>query len=499
MSAILSVTGLSKSFGSQPILRDISFELEEGTCVSFVGENGAGKSTLSKCLVGVHSMDAGEMIFDGRPVRPTSPRSAMRLGIGLLPQELAYVPKMTAYENIVLGRWPGKAGLTSPSRMRRSVLGTLDKYGIELDIDSRMDELSLADRQLVEISKVLTRDARLLVLDEPTAALNSAESGALIELLLRLKREGLSAIYISHRMDEVGRFSDTINVLRNGSIVLRTAPHESTERELVTAMLGQAPKVLDKSDAAPLLGVACEVKDLSSERSPRLDDISFSVSRGEVLGLFGVRGSGQDLVAEALGGMRPEVSGSVEIDGRSSAVFANPRDSQAQGIAYLPAERKRNGLVLGMSVRDNTVLPIAKKLARRFGIIGRRAERDVAAHYAERLDLRYSSLAQPVGQLSGGNQQKVLLASRLAQEPRLLVLHEPTRGVDIGARLQIHEHLRQLAAEGSACLLVTSDVDEVVAVSDRILVMRDGACVAELVGDQITPESAVLHATGATR
>lgn len=499
MSAILEVSGLSKSFGSQQILGDIGFVVERGTCVSFIGENGAGKSTLGKCLVGVHAPDAGQISFEGRVIRPNSPRAAMQIGIGLLPQELAYVPGMTAFENIVLGNWPSRAGITTPRAQRRAVEAKLAEFGIDLDVDLRMSDLSLADRQLVEIVKVLMRDAKLLVLDEPTAVLNSRESNELIDLLLRLKADGLSAIYISHRMDEVGRFSDVINVLRNGEIVLSTTPASTDDRELITAMLGQAPGSLSISAPAAGGAIVCEAIGLSSVETPTLNDVSFSVRKGEILGLFGVRGSGQDVVAETLGGMRPGVKGEISITGVRRRTFISPRDSQAAKISYVPAERKRSGLVLGMSVRENIVLPIARLISRAFGVIDQRAERLLASEYARRFDLRFASLAQAVSELSGGNQQKILLASRLAQRPEVLVLHEPTRGVDIGARLQIHQHLRALAADGIACLLVTSDVDEVVAVSDRIVVMRDGAIVAELDSDDRTQESTLFHATGAQR
>lgn len=499
MSAILQVSGLSKSFGSQQILDGIDFTVERGTCVSFIGENGAGKSTLGKCLVGVHSPDAGQILFDGAPVRPASPRAAMQIGIGLLPQELAYVPAMTAYENIVLGNWPQRAGITTPRAQRRAVAAKLDEFGIELDVELRMSELSLAERQLVEIVKVLMREARLLVLDEPTAALNSRESAGLVDLLLRLKGDGLSAIYISHRMDEVGKFSDVINVLRNGEVVLSTTPAQTSDRELITAMLGQAPGTLTATHSAGDGEVVCEAIGLTSLETPRLDDVSFSVRKGEILGLFGVRGSGQDVVAEMLGGMRPDVKGDIRIQGRKRRAFLSPGDSQAARVSYVPAERKRSGLVLGMSVRDNIVLPMARRLSRALGVIDRRAEKDLSVNYARKFDLRFASFSQAVAELSGGNQQKVLLASRLAQRPEVVVLHEPTRGVDIGARLQIHEHLRALAAEGIACLLVTSDVDEVVAVSDRIVVMRDGRVVAELDDESRTQESTIFHATGAQR
>ncbi|SJN11811.1 Putative ribose/galactose/methyl galactoside import ATP-binding protein 1 [Leucobacter sp. 7(1)] len=497
MENILEVSGLSKSFGRQQILRKIDFAVAPGTCVSFIGENGAGKSTLGKCLVGVHQPEAGEMRFKGHAVQPGSPRAAMQLGIGLLPQELAYVPAMTAYENIVLGAWPARAGFTSPARMKRWVNAELDRLGLQLDTAQYMSDLSLADRQLVEIAKALVRRADLLVLDEPTAALSSKESNDLIELLLRLKADGLSAIYISHRMDEVSRFSDVVNVLRNGEIVLSAAPRDTTDSELITAMLGQEPGTLKSTNTAPNTTVVCRADRLNSTTVPPLRDVSFDVRQGEVLGIFGVRGSGQDVVGEAFGGLRPEVSGKICIAEAEYAPFATPYSSQDAGVSYVPAERKRNGLVLGMSIRANIALPIARRVAQLFGVINAQAEREIARQYTSELDVRYASMSQSVGELSGGNQQKVLLGGRLAQRPRVLVLHEPSRGVDIGARLQIHEHLRELAQNGTACLLITSDVEEVVAVSDRILVMRDGEIAAELCGNERSQQNTIAFATGA--
>lgn len=497
MANALEVTGLKKSFGDQQILRGIDFSVAAGECVSFVGENGAGKSTLAKCLVGVHQPDSGTLTVAGKVVHLGSPREASACGIGLLPQELAYVPELTVFENVVLGRWPGRFGVTRPSAMRRHVEDKIKDFGIELDLDRKMRELSLGDRQMVEISKALVRDAEVLILDEPTAALTDSESNHLIDILLGLKREGLAAIYISHRMDEIGRFSDTVHVLRNGQIALTTTPQESTREQIVTAMLGQAPETLVPLTVGAPRPVAMTVRGLSADGAAPISDISFELRKGEVLGLYGVRGSGTDTLAEALGGLRPDAEGQIEIDGESGKVFKDPRRSQATGISYVPAERKRNGLVLGMSIRDNIVLPVGQKIARKFGILARRDEQRIAEDLAKRTDIRFASLAQPVSQLSGGNQQKALLASRLAPEPAIVVLHEPSRGVDVGARLQIHNYLRQLAEEGLACLLATSDVEEVIAISDRVLVIRDGKIVGELSGSTSTQAQAVLLATGA--
>ena len=494
---MLTAARISKSFGSSNVLRDVSFTIPAGACVAFIGENGAGKSTLAKCIVGAHQPDAGEIFIDGKPVVLDSPADAHRLGIGFLPQELANVPALSVAENIVIGAWPHRFGVTTKRAMRSRAQTVLRRLGVSLDLGAPMADQSLAARQLAEIAKALLQDSRLLVLDEPTAALSEQDSEKLFQVVRRLAADGVTIIFISHRMDEVHKFADTVHVMRNGELVASLDPATASKDEIVSHMLGDAV-VADHVGAGrtePASRVqALGVSELIEPGPPALSGIDFSVFEGELLGIFGVRGSGSETIAEILGGKRRPTSGTLTIAGITRPPFRNPREATQCGVAYVPQERKRDGLVLQDPIKTNISIAVPK-LVSRFGVRKRSGERSLAQSYARQLDIRMRSISQPVGQLSGGNQQKVLLASRLATRPRVLVLHEPTRGVDIGARTQLLRELRTLAAQGVACLLVSSDIEEVTTVCDRVLIIRDGAFVDELTGPAITQQNALLAAT----
>jgi ribose transport system ATP-binding protein len=479
---LLETTGLAKSYGSHRVLSDIRFTLSRGQSVAVIGENGAGKSTFAKILAGVIRPDAGEIRLEGRPVTFDSPRAALQAGVAFIPQELAYVPALTVGENILLGRWPSTAGLVSHHSVLRHSAEEASRYGIALDMNRTMARLRLADRQMVEIVKALARRARVLVLDEPTAALSDDESRNLFAVLKKLAAEGVGIVYISHRMDEVHRFSDRVDVFRNGELVASVGPAQTTPDELIAHMLGQAAEMIHFEERAasheePVLALG----DWRSEGDQRLDGISLSVASGEVVGLFGIRGCGSDVVAEGLAGRHPGITGTLLLQGRQVRIFATPRRARKANLGYVPQERKTDGLVLPMSIRDNLTLLVLDRISQ-LGMLRGRLAHSSARELAAQVDVRYRNLAQPVSELSGGNQQKVLLASRLAPRPRVLVLHEPTRGVDVGARVEIHQLLRSIAAEGTAILLVTADVEEAVTVSDRLLVMRDGRITGELEG-----------------
>lgn len=493
---LLEAVGLSKWYGQHHVLREVDFRVHAGESVAVIGENGAGKSTFVKILAGAIRPDKGELYLSGQPVSFGSPREALKHGIAFIPQELAYAPHLTAAENVVLGQWPSRAGITSQREMLRRAGEELKRFGLDVDLRRPMAELKLADRQLVEILKALARRARIIILDEPTAALTEAESEALFRVLKQLTDEGVGVIYISHRMDEVFRFSDRVDVLRNGALVASAPTAETDPSELIAHMLGQAAETfestaLESSDEPPTLVLSHWTLDGVS----RLRDVSIDVGKREVVGVFGVRGAGADLLAEGLAGRRPEIRGEITIDGVTMPVFRSPRAAQRAGISYVPAERKKDGLILGFAIRQNLSLLILRRLAR-FGVVAGRAERATASTLISEFNVRCRSQHQPVGQLSGGNQQKVLLASRLANRPRVLVLNEPTRGVDIGARLEIHRRLREIAAAGTPILLVTSDVEEAVSVSDRLIILRDGVIVDELVGSRKTQGQALRGATG---
>lgn len=491
---LFEARGLTKSYGPNLILSEVDFELARGESVALIGENGAGKSTFAKILTGVTQPDSGKLLFGGVEVTFAAPRDALAAGLAFIPQELAYVPELTVAENIVLGQWPMRLGLTTPGAIRKTALAVCDRYGIHFDLDTDMRHLKLAERQLVEIVKALMRDARMIVLDEPTAALNEQESATLFAILRRLNAEGVGIIYISHRMDEVYRFSDRVDVLRNGRRVASVPPQETTPAVLIAHMLGQEKEDFSRAGTTREGPVSLRVLGWRSAGLPALDDISIDVREGEIVGLYGVRGSGADLIAEGLAGLRRDIEGEIVANGVTQRVFPSPYAAQAAGLAYVPPERKRDGLVLGLPVRRNITLMILKSLSR-MGMIDERAEAAVSDELVRKFDIRFRGADQPVERLSGGNQQKVLLASRVAARPRYLILHEPTRGVDVGARVEIHRLLAGVADEGCATLIVTSDVEEAVTVPDRLIVIKDGRIAGELAGSEMTQANAVSLAT----
>jgi ribose transport system ATP-binding protein len=492
----LEVSGVSKYYGPQPALRDVSFSVPSGEVLAVVGENGAGKSTLSKILAGVVQPDSGSLTLGGRPLRLRSPREAIEAGMSYIPQELEYLPNMTVAENLLVGRWPSRHGFTNTRSAREAAERLADSFGIHLDVRRPITEMGLAERQLVEILKALARETRILILDEPTAALTSDEAENLFRAVKSLAESGVGVIFISHRLDEVLDLADRILVLRNGIVAATVPAATTTPKQLIREMLGTEPRRPAESAAASLgANAVLSVQHFTRIGLPNIVDATFELLKGEVLGLFGVRGSGADLIADSLGGCVPGFRGDLVVMGQKREPFASPRESRAAGIGYVPPERKRDGLVLGMSIQANISL-LALQGVRSFGFIRRSQERRLAQKWRESLDVRCQSLTQQVGLLSGGNQQKVLLASRLATEPAVLVLNEPTRGVDVGTRLQIHDYLRNEARHGRSVLWVTSDVEEAVTVSDRLLIMRDGALVGELTDDAMTQARALSLATG---
>lgn len=491
--ALLEAEGLSKSYGGNAVLQGVNLEVRAGEAVAIAGENGAGKSTLAKIITGVLRPDAGELRLEGRRLSLKSPTDALRQGIALIPQELAYVPDLTVAENLLLNRLPRKGWFTSQRGIHATAEAEVARFGLDVDVRKRMSDLRLAEQQMVEILKALIRRSQLIVLDEPTASLSGHESRELFQVLHRLKGEGNAFLYISHRLDEIRTICERVVVLRNGQLV-HTADTSATSHELlIEKMLGSSTTRRSANRKyVPAGKPVLSLHDWRHDGQPRLEGIDLEVREGEVIGLYGVRGSGAELVAEGLAGRAPQVRGRITLDGQAVPLFTSPRASQAQGIGYVPAERKREGLVLSLSIQGNVPLLVRKEVAR-LGFVRPSLEHRLATKWMERLKVRAQSTAQHVGELSGGNQQKVLLASRLAARPRLLVLQEPTRGVDVGARVEIHRLLRDFAADGMTLLVVTSDVEEAVDLTDRLLVIRDGSIVNELTGERKT-QSAVLQA-----
>jgi len=462
-----------------------------------VGENGAGKSTLSKIVSGVHAPDEGDVLVDGKRVRFHSPRDALAVGIATIAQEIALVPRATVEENVLLGIEPRRAGLLRRRAMRRRFDELNERLDMWLPPNARAGELRTAEQQKVEIMRAIARDARLIVMDEPTAALTRAESRRLLEIIRQLAAAGTSVLLISHYLDEVLAVCDTVTVMRNGRIV-RTAPAANeTEQSLVNAMVGRdvsleyPPKTPPPPDAPTVL----EVRGLS--RRGAIEDVSLSIRAGEIVGLAGLVGSGRTEVARAIFGADPVEGGEILLDGKPVRV-RGPRGASRLGIALLPESRKEQGLVMMRSVRENVTLSTLPEFAAA-GLVSRRRERARTQELGRDLAIRASSVDAPVSTLSGGNQQKVLFAKWLVRPPRVLIADEPTRGVDVGAKRQIHELIRELAARGMAVLLISSELEEVLGLSHRVLVMRRGRIAASYSSEEATMERVMAAAFATER
>ena len=495
--AVLRVQDVSKSYGAHQALCGVNFSIRAGETAALLGENGAGKSTLARILTGAQRADGGHIAVDGRPVTLTSPRKALEEGIAFIPQELLYVPRLTVAENICLGRWPTRNSWTSANAMRRQAANDCTQVGLELDLWAEMASLSIAQQQMVEIVKAFARRARAVVLDEQTAALSADDSDLLLRQMARLAKTGAAILYISHRIDEVFRACDTVHVIRNGVVVHSAPVTQTTPREVIVAMLGRMSEDVDdvaRSSKAPG-PVALRVRRMSKASTPPLHDIAFDVRRGEIVGVYGVRGSGAESVAEILGGLHKNAVLNATVSGTQTTRIPTPRSAKRLKIAHVPAERKSQGLVLSMAVRSTMTLLVLGQLSRMLFIQNRR-ERVLSRQLADDVLLRARTLSQPVGDLSGGNQQKALLASRLATKLEILVLHEPTRGVDVGARLEVHRLIRAQADKGTAVLLVSSDIEEIAILSDRVLVVAEGAIAAEFATPSLAVQHQILEAAG---
>ena len=488
---------ISKAFSGVRVLESVDLELRAGEVHALVGENGAGKSTLLKILAGVHQPDDGRITLDGAELRIPSPHAAARLGIALIHQEPQLFGDLSVAENVFLGHdLPrSRLGTIHWREMRRRTAETLASLGVNLDPRARVRGLSIADQQMVELAAALSQRARVLLMDEPTAALTPREVERLFEIMRRLRAEGRTIAFISHRLGEVFQISDRITVLRDGRLISCGPASQTTNDRVIREMVGRPLEALYERPASshresaqpPLL----EVTGLSGSR---FLDISFAVRPGEIVGLAGLVGAGRTDLARAIFGITTPDAGQIRIDGRATAI-GSPRDAIAAGIAYLPEDRQQHGLFPPMSIASNTTAATLRAVAPA-GLISNRRERQSAAGWAQRLQTRLRSLAQPARELSGGNQQKVVLAKWLSSAPRVLILDEPTRGIDVGAKAQVHRLVAELAAQGKAILMISSDLPEVLAMSDRLLVMREGRLAGEFARGEATQEAVMRAATG---
>jgi len=473
----LAFESITKRFPGALALEDVSFEVTAGSCHALCGENGAGKSTLGKILAGIYRPDEGRLAIFGQPVNFRGPEDALAAGIGMVHQELAFCENLTVAENLCLGALPAQHGFVSRDAMRRRAAEMLAAIGASIDIGRRVGDLTTGQQQMLQIAAAVGRSARIIVFDEPTSSLSQHEAEKLYDLIARLRAHGVTSIYVSHRMEEIFRLCDTATVMRDGRHVATRPVSDLNPADLVQMMIGRRledyfPGHVTGAPGDELL----RVEGLSSPG--RFHDVSFTVRAGEVVGFAGLVGAGRSEVAHALFGLDAEATGRVWVQGRATRL-RSPADAMRAGIGLVPEDRKRQGLVLSMSALGNTTLAILQKLAR-LSFIRHHAERALAASYFERLRVRASGLDAATAGLSGGNQQKLVLAKWLAARSRVLILDEPTRGVDVGAKAEIHALIDQLAASGSAVILISSELPEVLNLSTRIVVLRDGQLAGEL-------------------
>jgi len=499
---IVAMRGIHKSFGTVEVLHGVDFDVLPGEVHVLAGENGAGKSTLIRILAGVHDDYAGELLVEGRPQRLAHPKDAVRAGIATIHQELSLIPSMSVSDNLFLGRELrrrfGRVDFAAQEAEAARILGEM-----ALDFSPRMlvAELPLSSQQLLEIGRALARDARLLILDEPTSALREHEVESLFARLAELRRRGRGIVYITHKLEEIYRLADRITVLRDGRVVGTAAPADLPPRELVRWMVGRDPGAERAEPSAPSGDLALEVEALRVAHAGTggrvvVEDVSFSLRRGEVLGLAGLQGSGTSEVLHALSGaLGPRASGRARLRGERLAM-RDPRESMARGVILLTNDRKATGLAPDLSVTHNVSLASLAGLSNRLGWVRRRVERETVARLAQGFRLDVPSLSAPAYTLSGGNQQKVYLARCLLPRPRVLLLDEPTRGIDVGAKADIYELMRGWVGEGIAILLITSEMEELLALSHRILVMHRGRLAAEFTCADATKERVLAAAMG---
>lgn len=470
----IRLQGVIKSFGGNRVLHGVDFEVRRGEVHALAGGNGAGKSTLMKILQGVYTLDGGTIELDGQPVRFHTSNDARACGIGMIFQEFSLVPALSVAQNVFLGHEPRRGGgLLNDAEARRRTQALFERMGVDIDPATRVADLSPGYRQLTEIAKALSWEARILIMDEPTASLAKTEVDALFDIIRTLKQQGIAIIYISHRMEEVFEIADRITVLRDGRRVITIPVADLTLPQLVEHIVGGGAehalvwrgREVDRSQE-PLLAVR------HLEVGPRVRDVSFELYRGEILGIAGLMGSGRTEIARALFAADTIDGGEVILNGRPLRA-KRPSEAIDIGIALVPEDRRTQGLVLQHSVRDNLLLPILPQLTR-WGIIRDRRGDEIADSYVEQLSIMTDSIRKQVGLLSGGNQQKVVIAKWLTTNPQVLILDEPTVGVDIATKVEIVERIRQLADGGTGVIVISSEFPELLAVSDRILVLRDG-------------------------
>lgn len=489
---VLRMEHISKQFPGVKALDDVSLHMDAGDVLALVGENGAGKSTLMKILSGAYTADAGEIYIDEKPVTYAKPADAMEAGIRIIYQELNNLPFMSVAENIFLGQWPkNKFGQIDYAKMKADCKVLLERVALDIDPFCPVETLSVAQKQLVEIAKALSGTCKVLVMDEPTSSLNETETQNLFKIIRSLTDEGKAIIYISHRMDEIFTIANKVQVMRDGQLVGVSDMDQITREEIIRMMVGREIVDMYPKNDVKLGNVALEVTGLTNAV---ISDVSFNVRRGEILGLFGLMGAGRTNILEAIYGVRKLEKGEIRINGEAVTI-GSPQEAMAHKIAYLPSERKLEGLLLDHSVADNIILASIDK---RLGTLkmNLKKEYNIADRWIEELSIKTPSKTAEVQNLSGGNQQKVVLAKALETEPEILFLNEPTRGIDVGAKIEIYNLIEQLCEKGIAVVMISSEIPEIMGIADRIVVVCEGHITGELKREEFDSEKMMNYAIG---
>ena len=490
---LLEVKGLTKSFPGVLALRGVSLHLKKGEVLSLIGENGAGKSTLMKILAGVQPADSGEYLIEGGPVNFQNVRDAMNRGIALIHQELNLASNLDLAANIFLGREPNKKGIIQDNEIREEATKYLQRVGLELPTDTITGTLPIGKQQLVEIAKALSCDARVLIMDEPTSSLSQKETETLFEVVKDLKNQGISVIYISHRLGEVIELSDRVTVFRDGENAGDLAKEEINHENMVRLMVGRdLSEFYDRQIHQPGKTVL-QAREIISPAYSTIP-VSFEVRAGEIVGIAGLVGAGRTELLQTIFGVTPALGGELELDGKSFRPQC-PADAINAGIALAPEDRKQHGLVLPMTVRENSSLPSLERDQTK-GFLNQEAELKISEKAVEQMQIKTPSIEQIARFLSGGNQQKIVLGKWLAMNPKLLMLDEPTRGIDVGAKREIYKLMEKLAGEGMAILFVSSEMEEVLGMADRAYIMHEGKISGELDRNELSEESIMNLATG---
>ncbi len=492
----IELRGITKRFAAVEVLSEVDLALTAGKVHALAGENGAGKSTLVKILGGIHRPDAGRILRDGNEITIDGVAGARRQGIAVVHQHPALFPDLSVAENVFVGRQPRRGGRVDWAAMTSRAAALLAGLRMEIDVRLPVKMLSIAERQAIEIAKALSIEARILVLDEPTSAISAREVDRLFEIVRRLQAQGVAILFISHFIEEILGLGDEVTILRSGRRVVTRPAAELTPESTVRAMIGTTPSAFFPKEQAAIGAPVLSADGLSG--AGFVEGVSFELRRGEILGWFGLVGAGRTETAEMLFGITPPAQGEIRLDGRPVRP-RSPRQAMRLGLSLLPEDRHQQGLVLPFAIRANATLPVLKKLCGALGLVDRPKETRLAKEFCERMRVAATGVEQVTGTLSGGNQQKVLLAKWLIPAPRVLILDQPTRGIDVGAKAEIHRIVSHLAAEGMAIILIGDDAEEVIAMADRILVFRSGRIAAEFARDAFDRAAILLAAAHVAR